>query len=265
MQAQRDIDDILARRAMQEQLAAHNHQQATVAQQHGAALTEHDAHLGGGVSAVQAHQAAVARKQQANQKQQADQASAKGSVEQYADRKAGLEALRAPLGVWRQATGVVMGADWLPDDVTAKMRQMNGDAERFERQLAALDAQMMRQIAAQGPAVAKLATDKSSIDAVGQQNAGAQQQMAGAKASLDATKQANSAQQTKANEAKNAATARSNQLANEASQKKAHHDSLAAQLVAWAEAHRAARTKALQDKKQMVEGQGLMVTSVRER
>ena len=236
-----------------------------MAQQQGATLNAQGQKVATGATAVQAHQQIVARKEQANQQQKQKQGEAKSQLEQYANRKAGLESLKAPLGVWKDATGAVMGAEWLPVDVRGKLGKMNADAVKFEGQLKKLDEQMNTQIAAQVPAAGKLQADQGAIQAVGQQTVKAGSDMTQAQQSLDTTVQANQQKETAAGAAKAQAQQRAAHLTTQAGEKKQQRDNLAAQLQSWAEAHKAARQKALADAQRRLNGSGYTVKEVREK
>ena len=216
-------------------------------------------------NAVKAHADLVARRQQANADQKAKQGEVKGQLEQYADRKAALVALKNPLDLWQRATGAVMGAKWLPVSVANKFTKMNADAVRFNGQLTKLDTQMNQQIAAQLGATQKVAATGQTVAAVGQQNAQSSAQLGQADKSLQTAQQANAAKGTQAATAQATAEARSAQLAGAAAQRQAQHDSLAAQLAGWAEQHKAARQKAIDETKARMEAQGKRVTEVREK
>jgi len=263
-QAQNDISDILARRAAQEQAAAHNAHQVTVVEQQGAHLDQHDARLATSQSAVQAHNANVQRKQQANTQKQPKTTQAKSKVEEYADRKAGIEALKAPLGIWKSATGAVMGADWLPHDVTASLRGMNSDAGRFEKQLTALDVQMTQQIAASAEQTAQGLAEQATLGTVAQQAQGSTSQLDTAKTSMDQLKQSNTQKGQLAQQGQAQAQQRSAQLGAAAAQRQQQHDNLAARLQAWATAHRAARMTALEETQTHLREQHMTIRKVRE-
>jgi hypothetical protein len=265
MQAQRDIQSILGKRAAQEQAKAHNAAQKQIAATQGTELAKQNQQVATANNAVKAHADLVARRQQANADEKAKQGEVKGQLEQYADRKAALIALKNPLDLWRRATGAVMGAKWLPVSVANKFTKMNADAVRFNGQLTKLDASMNQQIAAQLGATQKVTAAGQTVAAVGQQNAQSSAQLGQADKSLQTAQQANAAKGTQAATAQAGAEARSAQLAGAAAQRQAQHDALAAQLTAWAEQHKAARQRAIDETKARLEAQGKRVTGVREK
>jgi hypothetical protein len=265
MQAQRDIESILGKRAAQEQAKAHNAAQKQIAATQGTELAKQNQQVANANNAVKAHADLVARRQQANADQKAKQGEVKGQLEQYADRKAALVALKNPLDLWQRATGAVMGAEWLPVSVANKFTKMNADAVRFNGQLTKLDTQMNQQIAAQLGATQKVAAAGQTVTAVGQQNAQSTAQLGQADQSLQTAQQANAAKGTQAATAQATAEARSAQLAGAAAQRQAQHDTLAAQLAGWAEQHKAARQKAIDETKARMEAQAKRVTGVREK
>jgi chromosome segregation ATPase len=158
-----------------------------------------------------------------------------------------------------------MGAEWLPADVRGKLTKMNADATRFEQQLTKLDEQMMKQIGAQEPQAAKLVAGQGAIQATGEQNAASKTQLDKGKESLQQTKDANQQKEKAAGEAKAKADKRAAELNSAAAKKTQQKETLAQQLAAWAQTHKAARTKALAETQQRLQAKGYKITQVRER
>jgi hypothetical protein len=262
-QAQLDIKNILAKRAEQDSLAARNRDAEATANSQGASLSAAIDRTDQGKASVTAHQSAVDAKTAANKEQQDKQGQAKSQLEQYSDRKAGIEAVKGPLTGWQAATGAVMGASWLPEDVAAKLQKMNSDAANLNAQLTKADAKLVQQIAAQPQLAGQLAADQGAIQTARQQGAQADAAIDQGRQQLAATAASNDQTGAKAAQEATAAEGRSAALQAAAEQRRQEHDTLAAQLLKWAEEHKAARLEALQETQSKMESSGYKIKEVR--
>ena len=119
---QNEIMNLLAVRASAEQEAKNQSGRADRCEENQGPIQQTVEDTAAGISAVQAHDAAVARREAVNQEQQQRQQESQGLVAGYPSRATGLLALSVPLSAqalrlawqlaWLQAWGLVWPPTW---------------------------------------------------------------------------------------------------------------------------------------------------------
>jgi hypothetical protein len=215
-----------------------------------------------GISAVQAHDAAVARREAANQEQQQRQQESQGLVAGYPSRATGLAALSVPLAAWEGFTSL---ASHLPGDAGDSMMRMNQEAREMQAAFAQMGAEMLG-VETQGPArEGELRDDQGRLEATGELADASDQQLHTASTGADGLQQANEAALAEARRREEAATEREQECSEAVSAREERADSLAEQLRAWAPAHAAARQQAIAATEARLEGEGRTVVESSER
>ncbi len=260
-QIQDEIENILAARARAEQAEQRMAAQEQRHQANQGPIGKTVQETEGRLTAVQAHQQAVARRQQANQEQQQRQEQSQSLIEGYPSRAAGIGALRVPLAAFQGFTHI---ASELPGDAGAAMLRMSRDADRLDQAFHQMDLSMNQQADAAPARQQELANDQSRLQAAGQQAETSEQDLQNAEAGAKALQQANEAKLREAQQAKKEAGTQKTTLGAAADAKQKQAQTLAEQLQAWANAHRQAREKALEETRKRLQDQGYVVREVRE-
>lgn len=196
-----------------------------------------------GILTVQAHDAAIARREAVNQEQQQRQQEAQGLTAGYPSRATGLAALTVPLAAWEGFTSL---ASHLPGEAGAKMLQMNREAQQMQDAFTQMGAEMLG-VDNAGPArQAELQTDQGRLAATSEQAQTSNQELQTASAGAQGLQQANEAALAEASQRRDTATDRAQECSDAVAEREARADSLAEQLRVWAEAHKAARDQAIQ-------------------
>ncbi len=229
----------------------------------------------GAITANEAHQQAVARRQEANQEQQKRQQEAQGDLMSYANRKTGLAVLTVPLfGFERfthyasKALGKVKSISWLlPDGIENqimawkdKMDAMNKDARGFQSALGQMDSAMSEQSAAQPAKQQELTQDQTRIETVEEKATTTQQEFEQSSEGAQNLQQLNEEKITEATEAKEEAAEQRETADEMIVNKETQAQTLAEQLQAWANEHKAAREAAIQEAKARLQKQGYEIT-----
>jgi hypothetical protein len=251
-----EILQLLAARAQAEEEAAHQKARADQAAVNQGPIQGVVADTASGISAVRAHEAAVAQRNEANKEQQKRQKESQGLVAGYPSRATGLAALTGPLAAWEGFTDI---ASALPGAAGQKMLQMNREARKMQDAFAQMGAQMLGVNAAEPTRQAALQSDQSRLQATAKQAQGTKQDLDTANKGAEGLREANDAARTDALAAHGAATAQAKQLGNTATQRDQRAASLAEQLRAWAVLHQAARQQAIKATESRLEGQGKTV------
>ncbi len=219
-------------------------------------------------AATQAHQRAIAHRDEANQRKQAEEGKVGARLEDYASRAAKLGVLTGPLKALAGFTGLVASLPDDPDFVRNFKRnilKVNGDARNFLAQINQMDQAVAAQKAEQARRQQAVAADAATL----KQTQGAAKQSADTFEATQATTDDFAAKNTERKEiAKTdggASQASAAKLEGQAKQKQGQAVSLAAAMKFWALNHRQARANALQATVKKLQGEGYRVTEVREK
>src|SRR5262249_2580295 len=131
---------LLAVRAAAEREAQHQAARAEHAEQNQAPIQQTVADTVAGISAVQAHDAAVGRRQAVNAEHQQRLDWAQGLAAGFASRVTALAALTVPLAAWQGFTSL---ASHLPGEAGDKMLQMNREADELQATFGQMTMQML--------------------------------------------------------------------------------------------------------------------------
>jgi hypothetical protein len=251
-----EIANLLANRARVEQAAARMGAQEQQHQAHQGPIQQAVQETAGGVTAAQAHQQAVARREQANQAQQQRQQEAGSLISGYPSRAAGLTVLTVPLAGFERFTHY---ASDLPGDVGGAMERMNADAQRMQDAFAQMATAMATQDEAQPARQQELQGDQSRIQAADAQATTAEQDLQRANEGAQGLQEANETRIAEATAAREEAVQQGAELEAAQTTKEEQAQTLAEQLQSWAQEHKAARQTAIEQTVQNVEAQGYVV------
>ena len=241
-QMQNEIMNLLTMRATAEQEADRQEGRADQCRENQAPIEQTVRDTRAGVSAVEAHDQAVGRRQEVNQEQQQRQQESQGLVSGYPGRVAGMTALTVPLAAWEGFTSL---ASHLPGEAGDRMLEMNHDAQQLEAGFDQMAAQMLG-VSSGGPArEAGLTSDAERLDATDQQAKTSDQQLHTASEGAAQLRQANFATQSEAVRAQQAAIGRAQECTAAVEQRQEQANTLSQQLQEWAQAHKAARDAAI--------------------
>lgn len=259
---QNEVMNLLTVRATAEREAQNESQRAEQCEANRSPIRQTIADTNAGISAVQAHDGAIARREAANQEQQRRQQESQGLVSGYPSRATGLGALTVPLAAWEGFTSL---ASHLPGDAGDSMMRMNREARQMQDSFAQMAAQMLG-VDGQEPAQqAGLQNDQQRLETTGEQADASDQHLQTSSEGADGLKQANDAAHAEARRRQHAATDRAGQCTEAATEREEHATSLAEQLRVWANAHAAARQQAIANTTARLEGEGRIVAGVSER
>jgi hypothetical protein len=258
---QEEIANLLAARAHAEQTEQQMAQQEAEHRSHQEPLIQTVQETGGALTATQAHQQSVERRAAVNQEQQGRQQEAQGLVAGYPGRATGMAALTIPLTIF---AGFTRFGSILPGDIGASMARMNADSTRMLAAFGQMGATMAGQ-AAGGPArQTALRGDQTRLSQSGQQSVQTQAKLTQAKADAQALQAENLEKTAESGEARSEAAEQKEQLGTAAAARQEQAQDLARQMPAWAQAHRAARTAAIEETRRRLEAEGHVVREVRE-
>lgn len=250
---QNEIVNLLATRARAEQESQHQSERADRCEANQEPIQQTVEDTSAGISAVQAHNEAIARRQAVNQEQQQRQQEAQGLTAGYPSRATGLTALTVPLAAWEGFTSL---ASHLPGAAGDKMLRMNQEAQQMQQAFAQMGAEMLG-VDNTGPArAAELQGDQGRLEATGDQAQSSDQDLHTASAGAAGLQNANEAALAEAARARDTAAEQAQQLGDAAAQREEHADSLAEQLGVWAEAHKSARDQAIQATERRLQAEG---------
>jgi hypothetical protein len=259
---QNEIMNLLAVRARAEQEAQTQEERAGVCEENQGPIQQTVDDTAAGISAVQAHDAAVARRQAVNQEQQQRQSESQGLVAGYPSRATGLAALTVPLAAWEGFTSL---ASHLPGDAGAAMQQMNAEAQQMQEAFGTMAAEMLG-VEEQGPQrEGELQDDQGRLEATGEQAVESDAQLQTSSEGADGLQQANEAALAEAQQREQAATGRAEECDTAVAEREQRAESLSEQLRTWAQAHAGARRQAIAATEARLAGEGRTVIESSER
>jgi hypothetical protein len=253
---QNEIVNLLAARAHAEQEAQHQSRRADRCEDNQGPIAQSVQDTAAGISAVQAHDQAVAQREAANQDQQRRQQESQGLVAGYPSQATGLAALTVPLAAWEGFTSL---ASHLPGEAGDKMVQMNTEAQQMEAAFAQMGAKMLGVDGAGPGREAELRGDQGRLEATSERARQSDQRLQTASEGAAALQEANDAALAEAAAAKDAQTEQAKQHGDAAAQRQQLAASLAEQLRAWAGTHAEARKQAIAAAEQRLESEGRKV------
>jgi hypothetical protein len=259
---QDQIMNLLTVRAAAEQEAQHQADRADRCEQNQAPIQQTVDDATAGISAVQAHDEAVARRQAVNQEQQQRQQESQGLVAGYPSQAVGLTALSVPLAAWEGFTSL---ASHLPGEAGDSMLRMNEEARKMQGAFGQMGAQMLG-VDSSGPAnEQKLQDDQARLEGTGERAQASDRQLHAARAGAQGLQQANDAALEEATKRRETATERAQVCGDAAQEREAQARSLAEQLRAWATLHAQARQLAIAATTQRLQNEGRVVVRSSER
>lgn len=257
-QIQNEIMNLLAVRAEAEQEAHNQSQRADVCEANQGPVQQSIDDTTAGISAVQAHNEAIARREAVNQEQQQRQQESQGLVAGYPSQATGLTALSVPLAAWEGFTDL---ASHLPGDAGDSMLRMNQEARQMQDAFGQMAAHMAG-VDEQGPSdEAALDSDQQRLETTGEQAQQSDEQLHTASAGAQGLQDANEAALNEANTLEQAATDRSQECSDAVAEREQQAGSLAEQLRTWANAHAEARRQAVAATEARLQQEGRVVVS----
>jgi hypothetical protein len=253
---QNQIMNLLTVRAAAEQEAQQQADRADQCEENQGPIQQTIADTTAGISAVQAHDAAVARREAVNQEQQQRQQESEGLVAGYPSRAVGLTALTIPLAAWEQFTSL---ASHLPGEAGASMLRMNQEARKMQEAFDQMGAQMLGVESAGPTSEQGLQDDQALLDKTGQLARASDEQLHTASTGAVGLQQANEAALAEADDRRETATERAQESSDAAAEREAQADSLAEQLRAWSRLHAQARQQAVAATTQRLQSEGRIV------
>jgi hypothetical protein len=211
-----------------------------------------------GLSAIKAHEAAVARRDAANKDQQQRQKSSESLTSGYPNRATGLAVLSGPLSVWEGFTDI---ASELPGETGEKFARMNREARKMQEAFATMGANMLGVNTQQPARKAELLSDQSRVQGIAKQAQGTNQELDTASKGAAGLREANDAARANAQSAHAVAGNQAKQFGDAATQREQHAQSLAEQLKAWAVNHQTARQQAIKGTEARLAGEGKVVVA----
>lgn len=230
------------------------------------------------LSATEAHQQAVARRTDANQKKQKNEDQAAGMLSDYSNRAAKLSTITVPMRGFERFTSLAYS---MPDDpqvlplavqpfsgtiIRAKkaILKMNTDSKNFLKQLDTMDGTIKDQKATQSDRDKQVQTDAKTLTDTKQKAGESDQSLNQAKQTTQDLDNTNKDRLDQATKIHNEADQASATLDRQAQQKQDTAQSMAAALQAWAPQHRQARLDALEQTRKNLEQQGYKIIEVKE-
>lgn len=253
---QQEIENLFAARAQAERAEAAMTSQEQVLKADQAPIQQAIDGAGGGISAVQVHQEAVARRAQVNQEQQQRQQETGGLVAGYPSRATGLATLSVPLDIFAGFTSL---ASHLPGDAGAAMAEMNQDARQIQDAFAQMAIAMVTQEEAQPDRQTELIGQQSRIEATDAGATASSQSVEQSQRDALSLQQENETQLRGARQARAEASEHEQTLDEAATTKQAQADTLAEQLKTWAQQHKEARRQAVEATAKQLEAEGYVV------
>jgi hypothetical protein len=259
---QNEIMNLLTVRAAAEQEADHQRGRADRCEENQGPIQQTVQDTASGISAVQAHDAAVARRTAVNQEQQQRQQESQGLVAGYPSRATGLVALSVPLDAWAGFTSL---ASHLPGEAGDSMLRMNQEARQMQDAFTQMGAEMLG-VETAGPArEVELHGDQGRLESTAEQAAVSDGQLDTASEGAAGLQDANQAALAEANQREEAATGRGDECSEAVAEREARAESLSEQLRVWAAAHAAARQAAIAATEQRLVSEGRTVLGQSER
>jgi len=251
---QNEILSLLAARAEAENAAARMATERSHHQAQQAPLARAHQEMSGAQTAVSAHQAAVQRRQQANEAQQRRTRESGATLAGAPNRLAGLSVITIPLGLFLNLTQY---AHLLPEgSVRSGMMKMDGDSRKLLASFAEMGQSVDTQNAATPARQQAVLADAGRLGSTSQQATPTRQGFVSAASGAQALQQANSDRIARAGAAHAEANGQAQVLGNDAGQRQATVQTLSQTLQTWAQAHKAQRQAALQTTAARIEAQG---------
>ncbi|OLB78495.1 MAG: hypothetical protein AUI14_13005 [Actinobacteria bacterium 13_2_20CM_2_71_6] len=256
-----DIGRTLAARARAEAERARAERVRDAAQAQGVQVRQTRDHVTEALAATREHQGQVQEHGQANERSAAQHQEGGGKVQDAGSRLAGVGTLEALLGGWTGFTGLVLRfSSVLPDRAVNAFQRMNNDSTQFMARLAHVKTGVVGQQAQQPARGAQIAQTGARIAGTGTRAQGTQEQFTQAAARGAELAQINQDHVATADADRAAAADAATRADTAATGLVQRRESLAAQMAAWAAAHRAARQQAIDETARRLEARGLRVT-----
>lgn len=231
------------------------------------------------ISATEAHQQAVARRKEANQKKKANEDKASGALSDYTDRAAKLATITVPMRGFERFTRLAYDLPENPEVLPLAVKpfagtiirakhgilKMNTDSKNFLKQLDTMDNTIKDQKATHGERDKGIQADAKTIDDTNKQAADSDKSLNQAKQTTQDLDTTNKERLDQATKIRTDADQTGATLDKQAQAKQAKAQSLAATLDAWAPRHKQARVEALEETKKRLQAQGYKITEVKER
>src|SRR5271168_4013325 len=206
---QNEIVNLLASRALAEQEAQRESARAGRCEDNQGPIAASLQSTAAGISAVRAHDEAIARHEAVNQEQQRRQQESQGIVAGYPSRATGLAALTVPLQAWESFTDI---ASHLPGEAGDKMLQMNADARKMQEAFAQMGENMLGVDGAGPSNRGNLLMDNGRLEVTGRQSKASNQELLTTRGAQGEFRSANSAALKEAANARDTATGHAQQF-----------------------------------------------------
>jgi hypothetical protein len=257
------VIDTLAQRAQQEQYGRLMGRQEKHHEANQKPLEAIQKKTGQAITATDAHKAAIAHRDEANQRKEDAEKKSGEKLADYDTRATELKTIKYPLIGVQKFTGL---ASMLPDDPDGLRRFKNGmlkmssDASKFVVKLDEVDKTIASQKAESEKRKAGAKADADTLHQTDQKAGASKQSLDSAKQTTTDLDSANGERLEEAKTEKAGATQAAATLAAQAQQKQQRADSLAAAMQFWAQQHRKTRLDAIEQTRERLEAQGWKVT-----
>ncbi len=220
------------------------------------------------ISATQAHQQAIANRDEANQRKQESEGKARSKIDDYSSRAGQLTSLTVPLKGLSKFTGLASSLPEEPNVVGSfkrKVLKVNSDSNRFLAQMDQMDQTMAGQKGQHEERDKGIKADADTLKDTNTRADRSAEAFAAAKETTEDFDKENQDRIKESSEQKAAARQSTAKLETQARQKQSQAVSLAAAMQFWAQSHQQARRDALEQTRVRLEAIGYRVTEVRER
>jgi len=245
---QNRLIDLLDARARAEALERSTGADAAHHEANAAPLDEFQQRTEATISATQAHEAAVANREAANQQRQAEEGNVGTTLGGFADRAAGLAMITEPLRAFTSFTYLAHALPDSPDVLKGAKRgilKMNSDGQQFLEALDGAGGAVQEQQAAQPARQAEADANGARIAAVSSGATASQAQLSQSSSEGQALASRNESRAQESRGIEQRAGAARAQAGGEAEETRGEIQTLSAQWQAWANAHRQARETAV--------------------
>ncbi|NUT93654.1 MAG: hypothetical protein HOY78_16705 [Saccharothrix sp.] len=237
-----EVVNILGERAQAEQAQQRMARQQAAHEANRAPFDAAVKDAAGGTSAVDAHQQAIAHKNEANARKKAEQENASSTVGTYANRAAGIAALTGPLAAFERFSHY---ASMIPGPPGRAMTKLHTDSTRLLGTFYGMDTKM-GQVSQQQPAKqAQISGEKDRITATDAKSKQSATDVKTAQEGAGKLQQANESALKDATTAGRTAAQEKQELTDAAQVKQEKAQTLAAKMDAWAQEHQGARRTAI--------------------
>ena len=257
--------DTLAMRAQQEQYVHKMAQQEKHHEANQKPLADMQAKTGEALTATEAHKAAIAHRDEANQRKVQEEKKATDKLDDYNTRSAELATIKYPLIGVQKFTGIAAGLPDDPDPVRRfknGMLKMNSDATKFIGRLEEVDKTIASQKAESEKRKAGASADGDTLHQTDQKAGTSKEALDNAKQTNTDLDSTNTDRLEEAKTEKTDATKAAATLGAQAQKKQQQADSLAAAMQFWAQQHRKTRLDALEQSRKRLEVLDWKVTEV---